>query len=263
MAISVTHTTQSSVVDRNEVGIIGPDEWNAAHTLTGLGTGVETFLSTPSSANLKAAVTDETGSGALVFATSPTLVTPSIGAATGTSLSLTGALSIGDQFSTANGTGAAGQVLGSNGTGFAPSWTNLASGLIAGSGISITGTTAPTIALDGSAWTTYTPTVSAFSGTFTTVSATGRYKQMGKTYHFQITVTVTTKGTAQYVKATLPNSITAAAPTIIVAQETTLGGMFIATAGTAGSTVTWAKYDGTDGLFNGGIYVCSGTIEAQ
>lgn len=43
------------------------------------GTGVSTFLTTPSSANLLAAVTDETGTGALVFATSPTLVTPALG----------------------------------------------------------------------------------------------------------------------------------------------------------------------------------------
>lgn len=47
--------------------------------ITGLGTGVATFLATPSSANLATAVTDETGSGALVFATSPTLVTPALG----------------------------------------------------------------------------------------------------------------------------------------------------------------------------------------
>jgi hypothetical protein len=40
--------------------------------VSGLGTGVATFLSTPSSANLASAVTDETGSGPLVFATSPT-----------------------------------------------------------------------------------------------------------------------------------------------------------------------------------------------
>jgi hypothetical protein len=44
--------------------------------VSGLGTGVATFLATPSSANLLAAVTDETGTGALVFATSPTLTTP-------------------------------------------------------------------------------------------------------------------------------------------------------------------------------------------
>jgi hypothetical protein len=47
--------------------------------VSGLGTGVATFLATPSSANLISAVTDETGSGALVFATSPTLVTPVLG----------------------------------------------------------------------------------------------------------------------------------------------------------------------------------------
>ena len=42
------------------------------------GTGVATFLATPSSANLAAAVTGETGSGAAVFGTSPTLTTPII-----------------------------------------------------------------------------------------------------------------------------------------------------------------------------------------
>ena len=50
------------------------------------GTGVLTWLQTPTSANLAAAVTDETGSGALVFATSPTLVTPTLGAASATSI---------------------------------------------------------------------------------------------------------------------------------------------------------------------------------
>ena len=64
--------------------------------ISGLGTGVATFLATPSSSNLAAAVTGETGSGALVFATSPTLVTPNIGAATGSSLDLTGSITLPD-----------------------------------------------------------------------------------------------------------------------------------------------------------------------
>jgi hypothetical protein len=46
--------------------------------VTGLASGVATFLATPSSSNLRSAVTDETGSGALVFGTSPTVVTPTI-----------------------------------------------------------------------------------------------------------------------------------------------------------------------------------------
>lgn len=57
--------------------------------ISGLASGISTFLATPSSANLISAITDETGSGALVFANTPTLVTPILGAATGTSLVLT------------------------------------------------------------------------------------------------------------------------------------------------------------------------------
>lgn len=77
--------------------------------VSGLGANVGTFLGTPSSANLAAAVTDETGSGALVFADTPTLVTPDIGAATGTSLSTTDSQLI-------TGTGKQGYATGSGGT---------------------------------------------------------------------------------------------------------------------------------------------------
>jgi hypothetical protein len=52
---------------------------NGGTGITSLGSGVADFLGTPSSANLATAVTDETGSGALVFANSPTLVTPALG----------------------------------------------------------------------------------------------------------------------------------------------------------------------------------------
>ena len=46
--------------------------------VTGLGTGVSTFLATPSSANLASAVTDETGTGLVVFNNTPSLTTPKI-----------------------------------------------------------------------------------------------------------------------------------------------------------------------------------------
>lgn len=48
---------------------------NGGTGITSLGTGIATFLGTPSSANLLSAVTDETGSGTLVFSTSPTFAT--------------------------------------------------------------------------------------------------------------------------------------------------------------------------------------------
>jgi hypothetical protein len=49
---------------------------NGGTGITSLGTGVATLLGTPSSANLASAITDETGTGALVFGTSPVLTTP-------------------------------------------------------------------------------------------------------------------------------------------------------------------------------------------
>ena len=78
--------------------------------VSGLGTGVATFLATPTSANLATAVTDETGTGALVFANSPTLVTPALGtpsALVGTNITGTAAgLTAGNVTTNANLTGA-------------------------------------------------------------------------------------------------------------------------------------------------------------
>jgi hypothetical protein len=56
---------------------------NGGTGITSFGTGVATWLGTPSSANLAAAVTDETGSGSLVFATRPSFAsTIGVGGAT-------------------------------------------------------------------------------------------------------------------------------------------------------------------------------------
>ena len=75
--------TPASVTLTNATGL------PIATGVSGLGTGVATFLATPSSANLRSALTDETGTGSAVFATSPTLVTPILG--TPTSATLTNA----------------------------------------------------------------------------------------------------------------------------------------------------------------------------
>jgi len=52
---------------------------NGGTGISSLGAGVATWLGTPSSANLAGAVTGETGTGALVFADSPVLITPNLG----------------------------------------------------------------------------------------------------------------------------------------------------------------------------------------
>ena len=78
--------------------------------VSGLGTGVATFLATPSSANLASALTDKTGTGNNVFATSPSI----------SGLTLTGSLTAGGS------TGTSGQVLQSTGTGV--QWASAAAG---------------------------------------------------------------------------------------------------------------------------------------
>ena len=74
MAIQTSGTTAIAISNAQVVSLTNPLLPASGGTgLSSLGTGVATFLGTPSSANLLAAVTDETGTGALVFAASPTL----------------------------------------------------------------------------------------------------------------------------------------------------------------------------------------------
>jgi hypothetical protein len=84
MAIQTSGTTAIAINNAQVVSLTNPLLPASGGTgITSLGANVATFLGTPSSANLAAAVTDETGTGALVFAGSPTF--------TGTPLSTTAA----------------------------------------------------------------------------------------------------------------------------------------------------------------------------
>jgi hypothetical protein len=150
---------------------------NGGTGITSFGTGVATFLGTPSSANLAAAVTDETGSGLLVFATSPTLVTPVLGTPSSGTLSgctVDGTNSVGFKniplsgTKTASYTLVAGDVgkfveLGASGTIVIP-----ASVFAAGDAISVFNNTSASIACTCSAITTVYE-----GGTNTNISATG------------------------------------------------------------------------------------------
>jgi hypothetical protein len=64
---------------------------------------LDAFAAT-SSSELQSVISDHNGSGTLVFADTPTLVTPNIGAATGTSLTLSGDLTINGTTTTINST---------------------------------------------------------------------------------------------------------------------------------------------------------------
>lgn len=89
--------------------------------VSGLAANVATFLATPSSANLAAALTDETGTGANVFANSPTLVTPNLGTPStlvGTNITGTASgLSIGGNAATASAPASGGSFITSSNIG--------------------------------------------------------------------------------------------------------------------------------------------------
>lgn len=88
---------------------------------------------------------------------------------------------------------ATGNALISGGVNTAPSWGKIAlTTHVSGTLPVANGGTGDT----GAAWTGYTPTVTAGAGTPTTVTATGKYKKIGRVVHFQHKVTVTDKGTA-------------------------------------------------------------------
>ena len=75
---SIAVAADFPTLDQNTTGNAATATNVAVTGVTGLGTGVASFLQTPTSANLSSMVVDETGSGNLVFANSPVLVTPNL-----------------------------------------------------------------------------------------------------------------------------------------------------------------------------------------
>ena len=157
LAFTAAGTLASSTALAANALVIGGGA-GAAPSTTTTGTGVLTFLGTPSSANLAAAVTDETGSGALVFATSPTLVTPILGTpqsvtlTNGTGLPIsTGISGLGTGVATALAVnvGSAGAPVVLNGAGGTPSSITLTNATGTAS-ININGTVGATTPLAGS-----------------------------------------------------------------------------------------------------------------
>lgn len=117
----------------------------------------------------------------------------------------------------------------------------------------------------GTAFTTYTPTATPVGGgTFTTVTATGRYKQIGKLLFFQINTTITAIGSGSGPLAvTLPLSLTAAGTYVVVGRDQTSGKSLNGYVLAGSNIVNVAFYDNTTIVVNGNNPVISGVIEVQ
>ena len=92
MAISVTHPFVSAIPDGGDATLVQPSNWNAGHTLSGFGTGVETALAV----NVGSAGAFVTFNGALGTPSSGTLTNctglPVAGGGTGLTVGTSGAV---------------------------------------------------------------------------------------------------------------------------------------------------------------------------
>lgn len=114
---------------------------------------------------------------------------------------------------------------------------------------------------DKDAYKEYTPTITASSGTFTTVAGKGYHKKKGRTVFFNIEVTITTVGTAAgAVLVPLPFKAVAHAQ-VLSGRETVTG---IAVSGLIAASDTQMqilRYDAATIAASGRTVVISGSYE--
>lgn len=106
---------------------------------------------------------------------------------------------------------------------------------------------------------TFTPTVTASSGTFTTVSATGAYTKIGRVVNFSIEITITTVGTASgAVIATLPFTPAVANCASMGRERNVTGYSLQGTISSGSANMTIQKYDNSSIITSSAILVMTG-----
>jgi len=105
----------------------------------------------------------------------------------------------------------------------------------------------------------YTPTITAGSGTFTTVSASGEFTLTGKTVCVAVTITITTKGTASgAVIFTIPINISSSS-FIFAGRENAATGKMLQCLYNAADKLSIFDYTGTAMIVDGYVLRASGT----
>ncbi len=213
------------------------------------GTLYGTAAGSITSAQLRSSLTDETGSGSAVFATSPTLVTPVLGAATGTSLVLSGAL-------TSPNIGTAASTAFVGGTIVLSGAASIACGDIAASAMTLTSTLTVSGAISGLgvSSTAGVTSSSATAGIGYTTGAGGTVTQLtnrttGVTLN-KITGQITTNNASLAAEASadfvVTNSACALAdvPVLAIQSGSNSGGTIVSVIGVAAGSFTIRVHNG-------------------
>lgn len=119
-------------------------------------------------------------------------------------------------------------------------------------------------ALDDTPWQTYTPTLSASSGTLTSASANGLYIRRGNIVYIKVTITITTNGTAAgQLQFTVPIASTGSYGNALHGFERALtGNAVVGFIDGGSSTVAYFKnYNGTYPGANGYVFNINGFYE--
>ncbi len=115
----------------------------------------------------------------------------------------------------------------------------------------------------GGEWTTYTPTITTPSGSFTSVSATGKYVKIGKLVNYQVRIIITTVGTATGTQFSLP--FTAKNATFIYigsGREDAVNGKTLQVKMQNTTTASLSYYDNTNPTASGVTLQVQGFYEA-
>lgn len=247
----------------------------AVGSITGLGAGIATWLATPSSANLRAALTDESGTGVAYFQGGD-IGTPSAGVATnltGTAAGLTaGTFTAGSATNLTSGALPAARMPALTGD-VTTTVGTVATTLAAGSASNLNSGTLAVArgGVDQTAYSTWSPTFSTTTvgGTPITASTSGtaaRFKQIGKIVYFSLDFQITNVGVGNSGQVTFTLPVTAFNASYVLTatgKEVINTSKLLAIASQSTTTGGLILYDGTTAITVNNRFNFGGFYEAQ